>query len=271
MAKNAPNVTISAGSLVQCADLAYWTNCAVGNVPSSGWRANEPAGLSFTNTQSFNSLSDLETLPWWLTSTTGTKSIATDGTAPQSPSNVLRQTYAAGFAGGSGGSAAGISTLAHDELYVCLSVKWDANWEPHPTGTNKLLFATIDDFSGGGDPVFINMNTQAAEPRLIVYLQGTDIGRVLERVTEANIVYGQYHTVELYLKMNTAHDASDGVAQMWVDGVLSTDRNDVRFYSDIASAGKWNTVKLDQTWGGSGGTVVSDFHLDHDEIFIGAK
>ena len=36
MAKNAPNVTISAGSLVQCADLAYWTNCAVGNVPSSG-------------------------------------------------------------------------------------------------------------------------------------------------------------------------------------------------------------------------------------------
>jgi len=36
MAKNAPNVTISAGSLVQCADLAYWTNCAVGNVPASG-------------------------------------------------------------------------------------------------------------------------------------------------------------------------------------------------------------------------------------------
>ena len=36
MAKNAPDVTISAGSLVPCADGNHWTNCAVGNVPASG-------------------------------------------------------------------------------------------------------------------------------------------------------------------------------------------------------------------------------------------
>ena len=53
MAKNAPDVTISAGSLVQCADLAYWTNCAVGNVPSAADYALEiiqpRTGLDTTN------------------------------------------------------------------------------------------------------------------------------------------------------------------------------------------------------------------------------
>lgn len=235
------------------------------------WRQNEPLGLTQIVNEPFDDINVLNAPPWFISSTTGTKSIVADTTGGVSPQNVLQQLYAAGFSGGSGGTATGVDTLNNDEIYVCLRIKWSSNWQAHPTGTNKFMFATIDDFGGGGDPLFMNLNTQGAQPRIIVYLQGAGVGRVLPRVAEANITYGQWYTIEMRFKMNTAYNVADGEAQVWVDGVLSTDLSDVLYYSDAGSAGKWNTVKLDQTWGGSGGTVTNDMTIDHDHMFIGVK
>lgn len=246
-----------------------------GNAPAQpvNWRQNEPAGLAQGTNKEFNSLSELETSNdpnWYITSLVGSKSITQDAQAPVSPPNVLTHTYPAGFNGGAAGTSAGFINQSYDEIYVCLDCKWDENWQDHPTGTNKVFFITIDDFGGGGDPVFLSYNTQQQDPRLIMFLQGPSVGRTLPRIQEFNPVKGQHHTVEIYLKTNTADGVADGIARMWVDDNLVTDVSDVEFWNG-ASAGKFNTVKLEPTWGGSGGVVVDPFSLYHDQIYVAGQ
>lgn len=240
--------------------------------PASAWRSNEPGGLSQLTEKEFNTLSELETATdpsWYLTSTTGNKSIASDSLAIISRPNILRHNYPPGFAGGSSGTSAGYTNAAGvDEIYISLAVKWDANWEDHPTGTNKVFFVTSDTFGGGGDPVFLNYNTQTASPRLILYTQGPGMVGPLARIQEVNPVPGQWHIVEVYLKTNTADGVADGLAKLWMDGTLSTDLSNVEFWTGVGPDGKFNNVKLEPTWGGGGGTVVSGFNLDHDQIYI---
>lgn len=242
-----------------------------GKAVASLWRANEPVGLTQLTFKQMNTLSELDsgTDPgWYITSQVGNKSIASDATAPQSQPNILRHTYPAGFTGGVSGTSAGYSAADNGEIYVCLAIKWDANWEDHPTGTNKVLFVTNDAFGGGGDPVFLSMNTQTATNRLILTTQGPGMAGPIPRAAEANITKGTWHIVEFYLKTNSADGVADGVAKLWLDGVISTDRSDVEFWTGAIANGRFNNVKLEPTWGGGGGTVVSDFSLDIDEIYV---
>lgn len=237
----------------------------------ASWRANEPNGLSQLTDKDFNTLTELETGTdpnWYLNSTTGNKSIVTDLGAPQSPPNVLRHEYPDGFSGGAAGTSAGFQNQSLDEIYVCIACKWDADWEDHPTGTNKVFFVTSSSFGGGGDPVFLNFNTQQAQPRLILFTQGPGMAGSLARVQEVNPVKGQWHIVEVYLKANSADGVADGVARLWMDGTLSTNLSNVEFYTGGTADGKFNTVKLEPTWGGSGGTVVSAFGLEHDKMYV---
>ena len=235
------------------------------NIPSSGWRANEPAGLSMVLDTAWDSL---EPTGWAASSVPGINSIFSDASAPQSPNNILRHTYPAGFVGSSGGTTVYTTgNLGLTEFYTCMAVRWDPNWQAHSTGTNKLCYIT--GMTGGTAELFINLNTQQAQPRIILYNQAsTDLGIVYPRVAEAYVTYGDWVQIELYLSMNTAYNLADGIVKIWVDGTLSTDISDAQFYDSAAQPGTVNGFKYEPVWGGEGGTVVSSMDLDVDHTYI---
>lgn len=227
------------------------------------WRSNEPASLTEVSNVDWSGL----TPPLWgISSEAGTRSIVSDATSPISPPSIVQNQYLTGREGGNGGSTSWITGLGLDEIYICQAVRWSANWQGHSTGTNKLCFVT--GMTGGSSEVFISMNTQTEQNRIILVNQATGLARIYPRIIEADIVYGDWVIIELYLKMNTDPALADGIAKMWVDGQLITDVSDSQFYNDAGQPGVVNTFKMDSTWGGSGDTVIETMELDTDQTFI---
>ena len=60
---------------------------------------------------------------------------------------------------------------------------------------------------------------------------------------------GNWHQIEIRVKMNSAPGAEDGEYQLWYDGVGQYSRNDVRWrYSDADADWKWNFVSIGGNW-----------------------
>lgn len=228
----------------------------------STWRANEPSGLTQARARDFDSL---EASGWYIGSTTENKSIESDATAPKSPPSVLRHTYPAGFSGGTAGTSLGTGGLSAAKLYVCFNVYWSPNWQNHPTGENKIAFAVIEDFGGGGEPTFLTMRTDEGRSVKVVN-QGSGVARLFSN--GGGVSLGKWHQVEVYLVSNSDASLSDGQMYLWVDGVLVESATDVKFWSDPSSQGKFNTFKFEPTWGGLGGTVSEDMYIQHDAVYI---
>lgn len=251
----------------------YITNFKFGTAGKETWRSNEPPGLTALEPRTYTTISETgwwgstQNLPYWQT---------TQFTSPASSrgTQVGRFTYPAGLGGGGSPGSDGIDpansaiwTGGSREVYLCFEIFFSSNWQGHPTGTNKIFFVTMSSYGGNGDPCFLSLETNyAAGPQIVVRNQGAGGDAPTTALfAEEVIVYGTWNTVEVRLLANSADNVSDGELHLWVNGRKT--QEDLSCEWANASA-LWDSVRWEPTWGGGGGTVVSDMYQQISEIFV---
>ena len=236
---------------------------------TTGWRGNEPSGMTFIDERAFNTLTENDTphTPYWVSSG-GT--IVQDATAPHSPSNVIRATYTAGAPGGSGP----MSTLVEGQgisnrvLYVTWAGKYSSNFYGHLTGVNKQTYFGAN---GGVGQVYFEaygVGTNRLAPNIVLQASLATDG-----VFDPNLVPGavvprnQWFYIEIVLTGNTAGNA-DGSVDWFINGVHVGNRSGLIF---TTAATSWDRFQFDPIWGGIGDTVPATMTLDLDHIYLSGK
>ena len=246
---------------------------AAGPAPGDNYKANEPDGYSQLTERPFDSITE----DGWSETSVGLLSIETDSSAPHTPSNVGRAKYPLGFSGGSGPINISKSWTKVAELYVYFAWKVSANWQGHDSGVNKICFVVADDYGGGGDPAyFAAFGANADSLRFQVRLQGP--GDESSEAQGSNLVQTEggafitrdvWYEIEVQLIANSIN-AFDGECRVWIDGTLTHQYTDVKFFDDTAdaSARKFEKIRWSGTWGGVGDTVDEDMFYYTDHIYV---
>lgn len=194
--------------------------------PASSTWPNEPAGMTPFNNQPWDSLT---ANGWSYLRRSATKDsiIATDTTAPFSPSHALQIIYTAGCCIDAEPGVSWISLPGVKEIYTGWWLKVSSNWIPNPAGDGKVtfLFASVggqvytglyhpsNDGSVQGPPYRFGMNTEWAP-------YGQRIWYPNAATTWIN--NNEWHRFEAYYKWESTPGVSgDGVLRFWVDGVLN--------------------------------------------------
>lgn len=233
--------------------------------PATGWRANEPGGL--TAIQPLNFDDPVENTPWSNAAQPNLRYIV-DPSSPSPGDNVGRVIYPAGDPGGDA-TISMASSEAHTgpitEIYYCIGLKMDPNFQSHQTGVNKISFMTISGFGGGGDPYFNNITYQPpTPPRFRAVLQGPLARLIGENVQVVDFNLGVWHIVEYQAVMNSP-GVADGIYRQWVDGTLTAEFLNVEYSNTVYD---FNFPKLENTWGGGGDVVIDEFYLDVSELYV---
>jgi len=237
--------------------------------PPSGWRGNEPAGMTVIDERPFNTMTEGDSphVPFWFRDG---GSIVTDATAPQSPQNVMRATFLPGHPAGTSPSFTGVEAqgISYRTLYVTWWAKYSANWSGHPTGWNKQVYFGAN---GLGGQVFFSANgAGAASMAPYMMLQAglqTDAAFSPNLVPSAVVPRNQWFLIEVVLVGNTAGN-SDGTLDWYLNGVHV---GSARGLKVATTAARWDRVNLDPVWGGAGGTVPVTMTFDTDHVYISGK
>jgi hypothetical protein len=224
--------------------------------PGGGSWPNEPAGWTTANDYD---LSGLNTGGWASVteSNQGSISIASDPTAPASPSSVWQFDYPVGYSAAGVAPATEWSTMAPTQaLFVGFWWKPSNPWQGHDSGVNKLMFFFT------GDPVGLSQN-------LTIQMYGSGSGPFSTRMvgegfedvpywenvgSTSPLALGVWHRIEILM------NSPAGSLKWWVDGKL------VGSYTGVPypSYGFFQT-EFSPTWGGVGGankTEHDDFWFD---------
>jgi uncharacterized protein YjdB len=229
--------------------------------------SNEPTGMTLIDERPFNSLGEHAApySPAW--DTDASLSIATDATAPKSPSNVLRTTFPAGYAGGTAPGHAGVGFTGHRVLYISYWANYSTNWWGHLTGVNKHGYAWAN-----GSPIFV-MEAEAVGSgpmTLRMAIQGSpssDKWYTPNLVPGVTITRGVWFHLEYVVVGNTAGN-SDGTMDFWLDGVHVGSFSGLQYTSGATS---WDTFEWRPIWGGVSDVVPATQTLDVDHIYLSAK
>jgi hypothetical protein len=247
--------------------------------PAGGavWRGNEPVGFATISDRPMNALAEDAK---WDTFNSGSMAIVSDLTAPQSPSNVCREVFPAGFAGdGNSNGSMGISwSPAVRRLYICYYFKYSANWQGHDSGINKHAYSWLN----SADPTFImeaeGSGSNPLIPRPIIQTSfggsNNGAGNYEPNIAPAvRFIRGQWHLVEYLLVGNTAGN-HDGGFDLWVDGVHTTDHTalfPVGFQLETGAA-LWNIQEIQPVWGGTSSVpVAADQYIQWDHFYMSGK
>jgi hypothetical protein len=233
------------------------------------WRANEPSGFTAHPPLDFNNT--LTNTSGWVGYDVGNLQYVTDFNAPSPGDNVGRLIYPA--TAGGGGAFVNIGSI-NDEftkksVYYCIGLKMSANFQYHLTGTNKVFFINVAGYGGGGDPFFVNIDSDTNPARFNAVLQG-NLSRVFPKESGAEMLKGEWYVIEGRLGMNSAGNA-DGTFEQWVRRVSNNATVKTHDYSDVQyvdSIYAFGLPKLQPTWGGGGDTVVNEFYLDVSELYV---
>jgi len=229
--------------------------------PPSG-SGNEPTGMSLIAERPFSSLGEA---PSW--DTDNSLSIASDPSAPRSPSGVLRSTFSAGFNGGTSAGHTGVALPGRRVLYITYWAKYSSNWQGHVTGVNKHGYAWAN-----GNPVFV-METHAVgsgpmTPHMAI--QGSpnsDRWYDPNLVPNATVQRGQWFRMEYVVVGNTAGQA-DGTMDYWLNGVHIASFSGIQWTSSTTA---WDIFEIRPVWGGVGDVVSSTQTLDIDHVYLSGK
>jgi len=235
--------------------------------------SNEPAGFTAYTTRDFNVRDPAD---WWIGGSGRAGQapdkfqIVQDATSPGSPPNVGRITYEPGFGGGWPPARTGFGRFSASELYVSMWFKVSANWQRHPVGVNKILYITDGSNGGGGDPMYLNLQTSGSADWIFrVHLQGPTGARNLsENLGHVRVIPGRWHKIEVILRMNSNPTASDGESHVWVDGVKTAAYTNVRWSRGDLT---FDSVRWEPIWGGVGGVVSQTMYQYADRIYVSGR
>lgn len=227
--------------------------------------ANQPPGLSLVTDRAYDLVKELG----WLMNATPNFSILNDNSAPQSPSHVGRVTFPAGFQGGGAPLMAWYDIPGNKtKIYVSFWVRFSANWVGHSSGVNKIFFFQIN----RGNKVYLTaQGTGASSLQPQIRVQQINENPVTRNLlpnlsTGKRIVRGQWAHWELILKSNT-NGQPNGTADWWVDGTKVGSYSNINFVPATAP-NVWEKIKLNPTWGGTGGKVPADQQMDVDHTYV---
>ncbi|MGH7561479.1 MAG: hypothetical protein ACRENB_10710, partial [Gemmatimonadales bacterium] len=268
--------------------------------------ANEPAGYVPVVGRRFNSMGTGSNgrgsgiLPWLTGGSEGWDDVeyryatytsqVTDATAPFSSPNVLQFKYpAATFPSNFTFNPGVVQTFPftypqfygsrlYKKLYMRTAFKVSANFQGHPTSTNKLVFIRG---SGGPrpEPIIRLRGVNAGNLVLNIDLQGSirdprnNTGGLNPNTPGATaagafaIQRGRWYVVEIVLDMGTTN-GFNGKLQLWLDGVLTHTYSDVEYAPNTTGTWYWDMIHIAPTWGGQGGTINQDFYLWFDEFYV---
>jgi hypothetical protein len=188
-------------------------------------------------------------------------SIVNQPDAPKSAPAVLQFTYPSGFAGGGEPAKTGREFPTSEfssAMYMSLWVRFSNNWDGHGSSVNKIVYWQMTADPNIRARLFLQgrgINNENLEVYLVT--QGTPLGdqRLLppNLAPGAQFVRGQWHRVEVVVRMNTGSDFN-GQVHMWLDGTKIAQYTDVTFAS-AAEDQRLSGFEITPVWGGTGDQI----------------
>ena len=243
--------------------------------PSGGGGSNLPSGFTQIESRNFDSATETG---WWpggasfsVVTSPGSEAQSTSGNVGQ---YFFPNGYAGGEAPGSTGIDLGNSPLwisGSNELFLRFRFRVSADWQGHPTGTNKIFYMTMSAQGGNGDPAFLSLQTDLSPWQVSMRSQGTgDVSIPTGSfLTTVGITPGTWYTVEVHLVRNTTAASTDGAYTMWINGTKTQEDLSCSWYNTTGAV--WDSVKWEPVWGGGGGTVTADMEMQMSFIDLYVK
>jgi len=192
---------------------------------AAGVWTNEPAGASVVVDCPFNSVGGCGILDAYSSS-----QIVSDGSAPISPSSVVKSTFSAGNTSG-GMQLNYVTPQIQSEMYVGLIWRTNPEFQGNPGSySNKMFF-----IRGPGANGLLLMYGPSGGPHQAVFGHNTgggldnshvcsfDLGLICYpnvNIPSAALPRGTWTKLEMYVKKSTTNTSRDGIVRWWVNGVL---------------------------------------------------
>ncbi len=198
---------------------------ALSSAQAAGVWTNEPAGASVVLDCPFNSVSGCGILDAYSSS-----QIVADGTAPISPSSVVKSTFYAGNASG-GMQLNYVTPQIQSEMYVGLIWRTNPEFQGNQgSWSNKMFFVRGPNSNGlllmygptNGGPYYatFGVNTGGLDNSHVCQ---SDLGLICPpnvNSSAAQLFRGVWTKLEMYVKKSTTNTSRDGILRWWVNGVL---------------------------------------------------
>ncbi len=251
--------------LIPSLSSAQWTNEPVGSAVLLDCGFTHPT-CSGVLQDPYNTANTMPSPP-----SANSLSVVTDGTAPLSPSAVLRSQ--GNYITGSGGTELHYyAPLNIREVYVGFWWRTNPEFTGNQVNANKTFF--IRGTQGGQNGVFY-LRTNPGQPKFLYWstqlpynlnqcFGAPDQDHCYPNVTTTAITPGTWYKVEVYMKASTCPTCRDGAVRWWINGVLNGN------YSNFAYGPLVNEWVWSETWDGAGngaGFTSNPAHfIDHLHI-----
>lgn len=211
---------------------------------------------------------------WWEWEYGNPRTILYDEPAPQSH-GFFRTHYEEGRSGGTApvnwGGWDG-HTTEYEEIYFSQWIRLVGDdFESHPVGTKLGFFGVGEGPEFAANEGFFFLQSGLRESFWIRFnQQGTSARNLNPNVYTGPVIFaGEWHHLEMYGRVNDIGQ-ENGVMQMWVDGRLVVDYDDVIFRNQ-ENPWAWYAYKCNPTWGGAGYTKSRDDYIDVSHTYIAGR
>jgi hypothetical protein len=193
----------------------------------------------------------------------GGSSAVKDSTAPDG-SYSLKFTYPGGLYGGVAPDIAGKSFAQTNEVWIQYWFKYSSNWRWN-TNMNKQIYVLTGAQGSTDVNFFIGAKTQYGDT-MNFSTQHQSGGNQTFRSSGWDLTKDVWHKVVLHVSMNTA-GVQDGIAQMWVDGVLRINQSDVLYRKAGQSTG-FSQFQMTPVYGGGQETIPTEQYMWFDHVIV---
>jgi uncharacterized protein YjdB len=272
----------SAGSLVAATSSVIAVTTTAAAPPQqlaagAGSCPNEPSGYSAVNDQPWDQKpvrGSSSPMGWIDDGGNGNSafSIINDPTSPMAGSN--HNVISALFPAGSPGGSATFytyrpfsSTEQYKDLYICLYLKHDANFDNTNGNTGSKFIWPAGDQVGGAMTYTSHDN---ATMDFAMIQQGP-----VDRIMEANMNYnsarmasfkGQWVRYEMLLKANSNNSTANGALDIWINGVHTHSYTNVNW--QMGASRTWQSLAWNPTYGGGLNPVPHNQYQYMDNIHV---
>ncbi len=261
---------VTGSSQVQVTAIEEETSLSSDDAPSQC--TNEPSGFVAIESQPWN---EKPPTGGWGASSSVEHRMTThsDGSAPSSPSRVLRGIFPEGFEGGNAPFSTGYQLEGSNRfprVYVCQWTKHSSNFVNHPTGSKHLWFM-LEGVSAWNGATSVYSAHDGSNMRVQINLQNQPWGNrnlTPNRGTNQYIqdFLGKWVKYEYLLELNR-DGAYDGRVRVWINGDLILSYDDVKFL-ESGDPRYFTRVRWQPTYGGVDHEVPNEQYQDMDHIYI---